>query len=166
MTIFTHKRSKVIFSIYLLFIINFVIIKFTGNIEHVVARIQANIFQKSIGYWKINLNPVVTLKSSFHSFQNSGITSYEVLYFIGNVLIFLPMGFLIPFLLKKQSLFKTMFCCLLLIVGIELTQFITYLGSADMADVFLNMIGCLFGYIGNKIYCSVEDVFINRSHGN
>ncbi|MFB5267343.1 VanZ family protein [Paenibacillus enshidis] len=164
--VFTYKRVRFIFLIYLLLIINFVILKFTGNWLGVISRVQAIILQRNMGYWNISLNPLRTINAIFDSFQYGGM-AHELFYFFGNIVAFFPMGFLIPFLRKKSSLFNTMLSCLLIILVIEFTQFITCLGSADIADVILNMTGCLIGYMGNRIYYKLERTFLeNRSFDN
>ena len=64
---------------------------------------------------------------------------------IGNVLIFIPYGYILRTLSKKKYLFLL---SVIPIVLIELIQFITLLGIFDIIDIILNYIGTLIGMIG------------------
>ncbi|KAB2459867.1 hypothetical protein F8160_26150 [Bacillus sp. CH126_4D] len=50
-----------------------------------------------------------------------------------------------------------MLVCLIIIITIEITQYITYLGSADIDDVILNQISCMIGYIFYLIYIKIKN---------
>lgn len=71
---------------------------------------------------------------------------------LGNVLIFVPFGMMIPFL---SNHFKKFWSVLLLTfeltVLIELIQLVTRVGSCDVDDILLNTIGGILGYIGYVI---------------
>lgn len=148
--LFQHKRVKIIFLIYLLFIVDVVVIKYYGNVEDVMNRIQAIIAARNNGIWNINLNPLISIASFLRSFQYGGIR--VIIFFIGNIFVFVPLGFSPPLVMKNSSFLKTMALCLLIIIGIELTQFAACLGYADLGDVILNMIGSLIGFIVYKLY--------------
>lgn len=73
---------------------------------------------------------------------------------IGNLCLFIPIGFLFPFASKKVSLKRFIIFVLSLILVIEAVQF--YVGrSADIDDVILNLSGALCGYLG---YCIVKRI--------
>ncbi|MBQ8662564.1 MAG: VanZ family protein [Eubacterium sp.] len=67
---------------------------------------------------------------------------------LGNVLIFLPFGMLVPFLTKR---FKTFWSVALLTfemsVLVELVQLVTKVGSCDVDDILLNTIGGMLGFV-------------------
>ncbi|UFJ42311.1 VanZ family protein [Brevibacillus humidisoli] len=70
-------------------------------------------------------------------------------YLGGNVLLFVPFGFLIPLLLPDRRTFLRVtadgFLCSL---GIELSQYLfTFSRSADVDDVIFNTIGTAMGYV-------------------
>lgn len=66
---------------------------------------------------------------------------------IGNLLLLFPMGFYIPFFSSNAvKLLPYMLTVALLIVAIEVTQFITYSGSLDIDDFILNFMGAIIGY--------------------
>lgn len=147
---------KVIFFLYILLIINFVILKFFGDINAVKSNIQLNYENVQMGGSNLNLVPFRTLFSY-------GSDLYIEVFFInivGNIIPFIPLGFLIPIVFPtRQSFIKTMITCLGIIVSIEVIQFITYLGSMDIDDVILNQISCVIGYVFYRIY---NKIFANK----
>ncbi|GAB6563640.1 VanZ family protein [Bacillus mobilis] len=66
---------------------------------------------------------------------------------LGNVLIFIPFGFLLPLLFKQinnvKMASKTFIKFILLI---ESLQLLTFTGVFDIDDIILNMLGALIGY--------------------
>ena len=69
---------------------------------------------------------------------------------LGNVVCFMPFGFLLP-MVSKRSVFKNFlsvtFLAMLFSIGIETAQLVTKVGAFDVDDIFLNTIGGLLGYI-------------------
>ena len=66
----------------------------------------------------------------------------------GNVLVFMPLGFLTPLLFSKANSFKRILLMSILVSGcIELSQFILGVGISDIDDVILNVAGGVLGYL-------------------
>ena len=69
---------------------------------------------------------------------------------LGNVVCFMPFGFLLP-MVSKRGVFKNFlsvtFLAMLFSIGIETAQLVTKVGAFDVDDIFLNTIGGLLGYI-------------------
>jgi glycopeptide antibiotics resistance protein len=66
----------------------------------------------------------------------------------GVVILFMPLGFLLPKAFLDVKTLKSVFCFSLLLSSfIEVMQFATKLGVLDIDDVFLNVIGAAFGYL-------------------
>ena len=66
----------------------------------------------------------------------------------GNVVMFLPLGALLPAANGKlRKFFRTFFLGLGLIVAVEVLQLFTLLGSCDVDDLILNLIGVTLGFI-------------------
>ncbi|MDR6726092.1 glycopeptide antibiotics resistance protein [Paenibacillus amylolyticus] len=133
---------------YLLCLLNFVTIKFFGSFQAVQKRINDVLLQREMyGIWNISLEPFQSIKASVYSFIRDPGFGVVTLFLVGNILIFVPLGILLPLLLKKPSYTKTMLISLGIIVSIETIQFVTCLGIADIDDVLLNMLGSTIGYL-------------------
>ena len=55
----------------------------------------------------------------------------------------MPIGILIPLVTRSLSLGRTFLVGFVLSAGIELTQYLTGLGSCDIADIILNVLGAM-----------------------
>ena len=60
---------------------------------------------------------------------------------VGNILLFIPLGF-----------FKGIIKSTLIIIIIEILQYILKRGIFDVVDIILNLIGVVIGKIGREIY--------------
>ena len=65
--------------------------------------------------------------------------------YVLNVLLFVPFGFLLPYLKKTLSLKQTVLCCFLLTLCIECLQLIFKRGIFDIDDLICNTAGGLIG---------------------
>ena len=67
---------------------------------------------------------------------------------VGNVVLFIPAGYLLPRLWKTfRNFFAFLLTCVLAISLVELLQLVTLLGSLDIDDLILNLCGMILGYI-------------------
>lgn len=110
-------------------------------------------------YWNelsqnINLTPFETVGKYLNTLKNSEngrISHQAVINLGGNVIMFIPLGFLLPFNMEKVKGFgNCMTACLIIIMCVELIQLFTLLGSFDVDDLLLNMMGAAIGYIMYK----------------
>lgn len=137
-----------LFLIYLLCLLNFVVVKFFGSFQAVQKRMDDVLLQRELyGIWNISLEPFQSITASVSSYIHDPSFGVVTLFLIGNILIFVPLGFLLPLLLKKPSYIKIMLISLGIIVSIETLQLVTCLGIADVDDVLLNMLGSTIGYL-------------------
>lgn len=66
---------------------------------------------------------------------------------LGNIVCFLPFGFLLPLAFSKQACFgKTVGWGVFFSVVIETLQFLLATGVSDIDDVFFNTVGTIVGY--------------------
>lgn len=78
--------------------------------------------------------------------------TYETLNFVGNILLFAPMGLLLPALLKWQRHFWTFIpTMLLMLVCVELGQLYLKVGYFDIDDIIMNFSGALAAYLLTKL---------------
>ena len=112
-------------------------------------------FAAPMGSWAqvlANINPVpFETIAQFVGFlihdYADGLKRHAIVNLVGNVLMFVPLGFL-PALLWKR--FRPLWRCLLwggaIVVCVELTQLFALVGSCDFDDLVLNLVGIGFGY--------------------
>ena len=70
---------------------------------------------------------------------------------LGNVLWFIPFGFLFPTVIQKKSMVGTILAGGCLSVSIESLQFVLETGVSDIDDVFFNVCGTIIGFILYRI---------------
>ena len=96
-----------------------------------------------------NIIPFRTIFSYLERLNNSTINANIVVTnLLGNLVMFVPMGMSLPVLFNEKfnKLWKTIVFIIVLVIIIEITQFITFTGSADIDDLILNTIGAIIGY--------------------
>lgn len=93
-----------------------------------------------------NLQPLHTIMLYFHLFlKDFGpfLRVVALVNLLGNVAIFVPMG---HFLAGRHPLWRGLLIGILVLLLIELTQWLTLTGSLDVDDILLNMTGIALGY--------------------
>lgn len=78
----------------------------------------------------------------------------------GNILCFLPIGFLLPLVFsKKQTFLRVVGVGMLFSVIIETLQFFLETGVSDIDDVFFNTCGVIAGYLLFKAFKRMKNNF-------
>lgn len=99
----------------------------------------------------INLTPFYTINNYLNVIRNYPESSYYskcIIELSGNILLFIPAGWLLPRLFRTmRKFFPFMLTCLLSILFVEGLQLFTLLGHFDVDDIILNLSGMLIGYI-------------------
>lgn len=149
------KTLKIIWWMYIALLFVVVVVKFKGSFYELSDRVNSYSKQSSINY---NLIPFRTMST-----QIEYITQWWALKnLLGNIIPFIPFGFLLPVTYKKfSSMIGVFFIGLASILLIEIFQFFTKLGSFDVDDIMLNMIGIVCGYLMflviNRIFVICEE---------
>ena len=97
----------------------------------------------------LNLVPFVSIENFIRNlFAGDPYWAHHaIVNLVGNVFMFVPAGFLLPQVsVKLSSLKKLLFFCLMSLMVVETVQLFTLLGSFDVDDVLLNVIGILIGF--------------------
>lgn len=98
----------------------------------------------------VNLTPFATLRLYGRILQkntNPALVRHAIINLVGNVVMFVPLGWFLPALFRKtRGFFRTVFLGVGLVCLVEAVQFITGLGSCDVDDLLLNMLGVILGY--------------------
>lgn len=85
------------------------------------------------------------LSGYINAWNNWSISELQLILF--NMLMFAPLGFLLPLLWKKAEKFwVTLAISLTLTACLESVQFLTGTGIFELDDLFHNLLGSLFGY--------------------
>lgn len=131
-----------IFIVYLLLLFKIVLFKYTSPLEV----LQGFLSGEQRGYHSLNLIPFQTVLD-FVEITGQGHFLRGFSNILGNVCIFAPLGYFLPFLWEKfRKLSRVFVTGLGLSLLFELGQYFLYLGSADIDDVILNTLGAGLGY--------------------
>jgi len=116
-------------------------------------------YVEGIPYWEqvsqqLNLIPFRTLKL-FVGLLDSGVRSHIYMAVInlgGNIIMFIPLGFLLPRVFPKlSSLSRVLLTTAAIISAVELIQLFTLVGSCDIDDLILNVFGSAIGFGLHKL---------------
>ncbi len=84
------------------------------------------------------------LKNSKSLFDSIHATPIEDL--LLNIILFMPLGFLLPYMWPKFNFCKTLLLAFCLSTLIEITQYIAHWGCLDIDDIINNTLGACVGY--------------------
>ncbi len=100
---------------------------------------------------RINLTPFKTIRNYWYVLTNGtsvAMRNHCLVNLVGNVVMFIPSGFLIVRIWPKfRNFFLFLVTSLGIILLIETVQLFALLGSFDVDDVILNMVGMFLGYL-------------------
>ena len=97
----------------------------------------------------VNLKPLETIKLYLGLVQGSspGLMRHAVVNLVGNVILFIPLGWFLPRLWHSMRAFWKVFLVVLgAIILVEVLQFASGLGSCDVDDLILNVPAAMLGY--------------------
>ena len=112
----------------------------------------------------LNLKPLHTLKAFWWVLTHGGSRSMKIHAMVnlaGNVVMFVPLGVLVPVIWRKFSKFAVhIFVMAGIILAIELLQLVMGLGTCDIDDLILNLLGTTIGFgvfkLRKHIFCRGE----------
>ncbi|KJR46714.1 Teicoplanin resistance protein vanZ [Desulfosporosinus sp. I2] len=117
-------------------------------------------YRSHSGPRRYNLSPLKTIASYFENYESFGV-SIILINLAGNILAFMPMGFLLPLVFKRTGrLIVITRITLLTSIVAEICQYIFNVGGLDIDDVLLNTIGGVLGYL---VYRAYESIAYRRS---
>lgn len=108
------------------------------------------------GTGEINLMPFKVIQETYHEAVINGHTNYLIINFLGNIIMFMPIGFFIPVLWNIKSR-NVILIGSAISLFIEITQLLLPRGT-DIDDLILNTLGTALGMIAYKL--------ISKSHNN
>jgi glycopeptide antibiotics resistance protein len=105
-----------------------------------------------------NIIPFDTIKLFINGYINGVVTFKDFgVNIFGNLFALMPYGMFIPLIFKKiNKYYKFLILMIILVVTIELLQFISLSGSCDIDDLILNVLGASIVYF----ICRIK--FVNK----
>ena len=104
-----------------------------------------------------NLKPLHSIRLFSQLLEPGGPHFHlALLNLLGNLLIFVPYGFLGLLLLRNKSHFRLFFSGLFCILLIEFLQLLTGIGVWDIDDILLNTLGLILGLILAKPFIAFQ----------
>ena len=98
----------------------------------------------------VNLIPLATLKLYLRIVENTQdaqLLRHAFINLVGNVVMFVPLGWFLPVIWRKyRNFLRCALCLMTTVVLIEVIQYLTGLGSCDIDDLLLNMLGGSLGW--------------------
>ena len=98
----------------------------------------------------VNLKPFRTIRNYVYVLfrtKDTGLLRHIIVNLVGNVVLFLPLGFLLAEnFAGLRKFYRMLPFCAVIIAGIEAAQLLTGLGSLDVDDLILNLLGASAGY--------------------
>ena len=135
------------------------------NKEHIT--LYKELFMLTFIIYILCLFQVVTLQDTVSWSSNNFIPFKEIMRYdfgsrlfmrnvIGNVLLFIPFGYFVSYILKNEKIYLPLIITLIASLTIELVQL--YIGRVfDIDDILLNVIGGIIGYLIYKILTTIGD---------
>lgn len=139
------KILRIVFIVYCfaLFFILFLYIGRSGN------QFRLKVFSREHFDYGVNIIPFKTIGIYLPRIFSSPIAFQNI---FANILMFIPMGFLLPVLFKKiNKIWKCFLVVFIIVFSVEVIQFLTFRGSFDVDDIILNVCGSIIGYLFIKI---------------
>lgn len=121
--------GKIVFALYILFLLYFLILSRNSTFDEMHYNFVP--FHEILRYWNYR--------------DQLGMLTFTNL--LGNIAIFIPLGFLEALVVDKRSFLKTSLDGFLLSLLVEICQMITRVGTFDVDDLILNTLGTMLGYL-------------------
>lgn len=98
-----------------------------------------------------NLEPFKEIRRFWVHRDVVGLKSF-FLNVIGNIVGFVPAGFFLPIVSRRsKKWYNTFFICFLFSLSVETVQLVFKVGSFDVDDIMLNVMGAVSGYVLYRI---------------
>ncbi|MET1015153.1 MAG: VanZ family protein [Paenisporosarcina sp.] len=135
-----HEIGVITFMIFLIGLLSQTIIPSVSIINGSIYLINGN-------YQAVNLEFFRVFRETYNAIKYLDFWQPFLINFMGNIFMFIPIGFFLPLLWKKfDHVLLTVSTGFLLSLSIELLQ-LTQSRSSDVDDLWLNTLGALIGFI-------------------
>lgn len=147
----SHNRHKVIFFLYLLIVVRLIIFKYPIEVlREIAASWEKNVILEGLDTANFTLFKTIRMYIDYAYMLNS----FENL--AGNIVVFMPFGFLLPSVLVwGRNFFVMLLNAFIFVLGIEVFQLFSAFGAFDVDDILLNCLGAALGYFLFRIWESI-----------
>ena len=150
-----RRKYQVIFFIYLLIVVRLIIFKYPLS---QLAEIAHSWGKGAVLHGLDTANFTLFKTIRMYIDYSYMLNSFENL--VGNVIVFVPFGFLIPYVHEWSKNFWVMLLnAFLFVLGIEVFQLFSAFGAFDVDDILLNCFGAIIGYI---LYLTWEGIMVGK----
>lgn len=112
---------------------------------------------------KVNLIPFKSILSYVQKMNTISGMNVIIENVIAHLVVFSWLGYFLPRLYEKtQNLAYFLRIILVILVSIELVQFLTQSGLFDVDDILINLVGA---YLGFKYLRHIDDIESGENHG-
>ena len=140
--IFLRICCHVIFIVYFIFLIKIVLFKYKG----LITTFDQLITGELKGFHSYSIIPFQSI-CEFTKMMFSGNFSRGFNNIVGNVFVFAPFGYFLPLLYEKGRKWKNVALAGFFVsLFFEICQYFLYLGSGDIDDTILNLLGVALGF--------------------
>lgn len=138
----------VLFIVYIALLLKLIILRYP--IPMMVSAFQSALSEPlSEKIMDVNLVPLKTISFYLAGKPSLGVARVNL---IGNIIAFVPFGFILPIIFKRLRSFVLIFLlALFFILLLETIQLLTTVGAFDVDDIILNILGTVCGFIIFKI---------------
>lgn len=146
------KRGKIliwiIFIIYLALLVKVILFKYPMSMVKEILKSTKTV-PLSFRLGNSNFMPFKSIYGFLFESKNIRISIVNVL---GNILAFMPFGFILPVINDKPNKLKfIILSSLTLSLIFEVIQLLTSLGEFDIDDLLLNILGAVLGYLSYRV---------------
>lgn len=149
---FFRKHVRLIFFLYLLVVIKVIIFKYPlEQLRAIADTWSREVILEGLDTANFTLFKTIRMYIDYSYMLNS----FENL--VGNIVVFIPFGFLLPYVMKWGRNFLVMLLnAFALVLGIEVFQLFSAFGAFDVDDILLNCFGAVLGYMAYHAYETVK----------
>ena len=150
--LFQKKYVRLVFFLYLVAVIKVIIFKYPWEqMKAIAATWEKEVIFEGLDTANFTLFKTIRMYIDY-SYK---LNSFENL--VGNVVVFIPFGFLLPYVVKWGRNFLVMLLnALLFVTGIEVFQLFSAFGAFDVDDILLNTVGAILGYLAYLAFEAVR----------
>lgn len=156
---FLRKHVRLVFFLYLLAVIKVIIFKYPlEQLRAIASTWRREVILEGLDTANFTLFKTIRMYIDY-SYK---LNSFENL--VGNIVVFIPFGFLLPYVMRQgRNFFVMLLNAFVLVLGIEVFQLFSAFGAFDVDDILLNCLGAVLGYATYQVYEAIKRRHASRS---